>query len=224
MEDYSEELQNVWTALANDAGDGGARIMFIAARSKTGVSALARSFAKLAMNKTAKACWLLDLDFYQNRQFVAFGGDGQKWQGPFDMTFGVRPFWRNVPKRRGLESNEPETIVSYQVGTSRLFVSKFRPEYLYEGQSLQIGPSPEYWQAVKNSIDITIIDAPAIDRSKAGLAIAADMDGIVLVVDGDADPRDAIILRDEIIGHGGHCLGVIVVKGKMRMKRMKLAA
>jgi hypothetical protein len=60
-------------------------------------------------------------------------------------------------------------------------------------------------------VDLTIVDAPALEQSRAGLALVADMDGVVLVIDAEnGDVRDAIEMRDEILGRGGRCLGIVV--------------
>ena len=51
--------------------------------------------------------------------------------------------------------------------------------------------------------------------------VAPDVDGVVLVVDGErGDARDAIEMRDEVMARGARCLGVVVVKsgGRRRLK------
>ncbi|MFN8731749.1 MAG: hypothetical protein ACK5ZD_01145, partial [Hyphomonadaceae bacterium] len=64
---------------------------------------------------------------------------------------------------------------------------------------------------VRRSVDLTIVDAPPLEQSRAGLALAADMDGVILVIDGNkSDVRESIDLRDEVGGRGGRCLGIVV--------------
>jgi hypothetical protein len=37
------------------------------------------------------------------------------------------------------------------------------------------------------------------------------MDGVILVIDGaKSDVRESIDLRDEVVGRGGRCLGIVV--------------
>ena len=128
------------------------------------------------------------------------------------MTFGRAPFWRATPRMAGAAQGEG-AIVGYRVGNTKLFVSKFRRETLSQGQSIQVGPAPEYWRAVKNAIDITVIDAPPIEKSRSGLAICQDMDAVVLVLNANSDGRDAFELRDEILARNGNILGVVMVNG-----------
>lgn len=198
----------------------GATIMFIGARIGDGTSSCAQSFAKLAATRAERSVWLIDLDFFVDKQFASLGGASGNWQGPFDMAFGKLPFWRAIP--RGQSGQGEGALVSYRVGKTKLFVSRFRREALQNGQSIQIGPAPDYWRALRGAIDVTVIDAPALEKSRAGLALCAEMDGVVLVVNSAADPRDAIDLRDEVINRGGRILGVVVVSGRS-MPRNKIA-
>ncbi len=219
MNDLSQNLLNVWSALAKVSGGNGASVMFIGAKSGDGASMCARGFAKLCENRATKSVWLLDLDFFSDGQFGYFNRGKDTWNGPFDMTFGQTPFWRAVP--RSADGNQGfGAIVGYNLKGTKLYISKFRKEGLRAGQTIQIGPSPEYWAAVNRKVDVTIIDAPALERSRAGLALVSQIDAVVLVIDGDnGDPRDSMNLRDEILSRGGNCLGVIVVNSSKSAKR-----
>jgi hypothetical protein len=65
-----------------------------------------------------------------------------------------------------------------------------------------------------------VVDAPALEQSRAGLALVADMDGVILVIDGEnGDVRDAIEMRDEVLGRGGRCLGIVVSEPGPKMLR-----
>jgi Mrp family chromosome partitioning ATPase len=216
-----EDLQNVWSALAGSASMNGASIMFIGARLGDGTSICAQSFAKLAATRAERSVWLIDLDFFVDKQFVQLGGANANWQGPFDMSFGKSPFWRAIP--RAQTGNGEGALVGYRVGKTKLFVSRFRRDALKEGQSIQVGPAPDYWRAVRTAIDVTVIDAPAIEKSRAGLAICAEMDGVVLVINADGDPRDAIDMRDEVMNRGGRILGVVVVNGRANTRNRTTA-
>jgi hypothetical protein len=212
------QLQNVWAAAASVAGGAGAAIMFVAARRDDGVSEIARAFAELAAARAARSAWLLDLNFFTGGQFEAMGGEASGLQGPFDMTFGRAPFWRAVPRAPDGSQGEG-ALVSYRTSDPKLFVSRFRREALSPGQKLQVAPAPEYWRALRNSVDMTIVEAPPLESSRAGLAIAPDMDGIILVIDVEkGDARDAIEMRDEILSRGGRCLGIV---GTVRAKETR---
>ena len=219
MNDLSQNLQNVWSALAKVSGGNGASIMFIGAKSGDGTSMCARGFAKLCENRATKSVWLLDLDFFADGQFNFFNRGKESWNGPFDMTFGQTPFWRAVP--RSTDGNQGfRSIVGYNLKGTKLYVSRFIKASLKPGQTLQIGPSPAYWAKVCEKIDVTIIDAPALERSRAGLALVSQIDAVVLVIDGEnGDPRDSMVLRDEILSRGGNCIGVVVVNSNKKSKK-----
>jgi Mrp family chromosome partitioning ATPase len=210
MDSISDQMQGVWSAVAAATGGAGAAVMFMGARRGDGISTIARNFAELSAARAARSVWLLDLDFFSDAQFQALGGASGRFGGPFDMTFGRMPFWRASP--RAADGSQGEgAVVGYRTAVDKLFVSRFNKPALSPEQKLQVAPAPEYWRAVRNHVDLTIVDAPALEQSRAGLALVADMDGVVLVIDAEnGDVRDAIEMRDEILGRGGRCLGIVV--------------
>lgn len=210
MDSQVQELNNVWTALQSVAKFGGASVMFLGVGIGDSASFCARNFAQIAQNRANKAVWLLDLDFFNNGQYNEFTKNGANISGPYDMTFGQKPFWRLSPANQNVDLSS--LLVAGRIDQSKLFVSRFRRDKLLNNQSIQIGPMPEYWAALRNSIDMVIVDAPSIDISRAGLALISDMDGIVLVIDSvSSDAQDVAALRDEILQRGGNCLGAIMV-------------
>lgn len=221
MDNIQGQMQGVWSAVASATGGAGAAVMFMGARRGDGVSAISRSFAKLSAARAARSVWLLDLDFFSEGQFQALGGASGRFGGPFDMTFGRMPCWKASPRASDGSQGEG-AVVGYRSNTDKLFVSRFNKSALGGDQKLQVAPAPDYWQAVRSAVDMTIVDAPALEYSRAGLALVSDMDGVVLVIDNDnGDVRDAIEMRDEVIGRGGRCLGIVVTgAGKKQRKPM----
>jgi Mrp family chromosome partitioning ATPase len=210
MDSLQEQMQGVWSAVAAATGGAGAAVMFMGARRGDGVSTISRGFAKLSATRAARSVWLLDLDFFADGQFEALGGSSGRFSGPFDMTFGRMPFWKASPRAPDGSQGEG-AVIGYRTTTDKLFVSRFSKSALRADQKLQVAPAPDYWRAVRDNVDMTIIDAPPLEQSRAGLALVADMDGVVLVIDNEhGDVRDAIEMRDEIIGRGGRCLGIVV--------------
>lgn len=216
MAELPDQMQTVWAALASVSGGASASVMFVAARSGDGTSVCARAFAQLAAIRAPRSAMLFDLDLFSDGQFKALGGEAGGWQGPFDMSFGAAPFWRAAPRARTGEQGEG-AVAGYRVGATKLFVSRFRPEALLPGQTMQVLPAPDYWQAARGAIDISVVDAPALERSRAGLALVSDMDAVVLVIDRErADPRDSVELRDEIVARGGRCLGIVATSARRK--------
>jgi hypothetical protein len=224
MDNVQGQLQGVWSAVAAATGGAGAAVMFMGARRGDGISAISRGFAKLSATRAARSVWLLDLDFFSDGQFKALGGASGRFGGPFDMTFGRMPFWRASPRASDGSQGEG-AVVGYRSNTDKLFISRFNKSALRADQKLQVAPAPDYWRAVRHAVDMTIVDAPALEESRAGLALVADMDGVVLVIDNDyGDVRDAIEMRDEVIGRGGRCLGVVVAGAAKRSRKSKFGS
>lgn len=223
MQNIGKQLQNVWTAVNSEISgadsNSGANIMFISARTSDSCAEIAREFAKLAALRSVKPVLLLDLDFINNAQYNELGGNKFKWQGPFDLSANSKPFWRLVPRNEKSTELEKKLLVGYRVGNSRLFVSRLRQEKIPEEQSLQIGPNPTYWVNLKKAFDLNVIDAPPLEISGAGIAIVADMDAVVLVIDESIDPADAMELRDIVLNNGGKILGIVVIEASGAKKR-----
>jgi hypothetical protein len=219
MNTIGDQMQGVWSAVAAATGGAGSAVMFLGARREDGISMIARSFAELSAARAARSVWLLDLDFFTDAQFQFLGGGSERLSGPFDMTFGRMPFWRASP--RAADGSQGEgAVVGYRTRVDKLFVSRFNKAALSPEQKLQVAPAPDYWRAVRNHVDLTVVDAPALEQSRAGLALVADMDGVILVIDGEnGDVRDAIEMRDEVLGRGGRCLGIVVSEPGPKMLR-----
>ncbi|VAV88814.1 hypothetical protein MNBD_ALPHA06-106, partial [hydrothermal vent metagenome] len=137
-----------------------------------------------------------------------YGGVGL----PMDPSLKTQPFWRISPllvRKNGQKNSSSWYMTLHQIGRHRLFVSRFRAESLRPGQSIHVTKASGYWQRVRDAIDLAVVDIPARDRSRSILAVAADMDGVILVAEHDSDPNQMIALQREIEAVGGTCLGII---------------
>lgn len=197
------------------AGDGGRTILFMSARAGEGVSSLAASFALLAAETSRKPVWLVDLDLRRNAAFNAFavGEFASKFGGvgpPYSAALKTQPFF-------ALEPDDPAAnsglglFTAHRIGDTRLMVTQFDASRLKPSQSIRIRTQPDYWAAARAATDWTIVDAPAMERASAGLAIASQMDRAVIVVRADATPPAEVdALRREIIDHGGKIAGAVI--------------
>jgi hypothetical protein len=218
MFDLTEELQGLVQLYRSRADQGrGAVLAFAGVTSGAGVSTCARAFSRLVAPNSRRGVWLFDLDFYANEQYATFsspqasrtyGGIGL----PMDPTLGMEPFWRVSPllvREDGRRASSSWYLTVHQIGEHRLFVSRFRAESMKPGQHVHVTRSTDYWQRVRDAIDLAVIDAPARDRSRSILAIAPDMDGVILVAEHGTDANQLQSLQHEIEAAGGTCLGVI---------------
>ena len=220
MRDLRSDLGDLYRALAQTPGvEGGRSVMFMAARSGEGVSSVAASFALLAAQHARRAVWLVDVDLKRNHQFNTFA------VGPFAQAFGgVGPPYSAALKTQPFFTVEPEDaeanaglglFTAHRVGDSRLMVTQFDKSRLRTNQAIRIRTQPAYWQAVRAATDWAVVDAPALELAGAGLAIASQMDRVVIVVRADeTTPADVDAVRSEIEAHGGNVAGVVLNRRK----------
>ena len=106
-------------------------------------------------------------------------------------------------------------FTAHRVGETRLMVTQFDASRLKTGYGVRIKTQPAYWQAVRAATDWAVVDAPALELAGAGLAIASQMDKIVIVVRADdTTPQDVEATRREIEAHGGRVAGVVLNREK----------
>lgn len=216
MKDLRPDLADLYRAMAQTPGtEGGRTVMFMSARSGEGASSVAASFALLAAEQARRAVWLIDVDLKRNHLFNTFA------VGPFAEAFGgVGPPYSAALKSQPFFSIEPEDpeataglglFTAHRVGESRLMVTQFDKSRLKPNQSIRIRTQPAYWQAVRAATDWAVIDAPALELAGAGLAIASQMDRVVIVVRADeTTPADVDAVRREVEAHGGQVAGVVL--------------
>lgn len=183
--------------IARPGGEGRA-LMVMGSRRGAGASTVARELARLAALRSTRGVWLYDLDFMANAQ-----ADAARVHGPvFDAGFGRTPFWSLQ-----LEAGRAR-VVARQSTVANLFVTQLQSE---AGAVKQVAlrPAADYWQAVRQSIDLAIIDAPS--NSTAPLSLAADLDGIILVADArDPNGEGIAARRAAIEARGGVVAGLIL--------------
>ncbi|HRP11452.1 MAG TPA: hypothetical protein PLK37_10490, partial [Terricaulis sp.] len=67
-----------------------------------------------------------------------------------------------------------------------------------------------YWDAVRAGGAMAVVDAPALARSKAALAVARHMDGVVIVVGaGEGAAPAAIETKGALVKAGANVMGLI---------------
>lgn len=183
--------------IARPGGQGRA-LMVMGAGRGDGASTIAREIARLTALRSQRGVWLFDLDFSTNPQAKATRAHG----GTYDATFGRTPFW-SVQTDGGRAR-----VVARQTVIENLFVTELQRD---AGRVSQIGlrPSEAYWRAVRDSIDIAIIDVPG--NATAPLSMVADLDGVILVADERQRNSAGLLARRQAIeSRGGVVAGMIL--------------
>jgi hypothetical protein len=221
MVDLSAEMAELWAALGVTPGAAtrqrGRVIEFIAARAGEGASTVAREFALYVAKTERRRVWLIDLDLMGQTQAEAlaraperFGKLGPPAPATPDgsMFFTIRPPLKRPDGRPWPDSRY---VSAHAAAGGRLWVTRFRRDALRERQGVHITPGPGYWDALRRHADLVVIDAPAAERSQAGITVAPFMDDVVMVV--AADARDAAApmqLRDDLEAAGAAWAGLFV--------------
>ncbi|MEZ5937028.1 MAG: sugar kinase [Hyphomonadaceae bacterium] len=202
---------------AGDAPSGGRLVMLMSAQGGEGVSSLAASLALAAAEHARKPTWLLDLDLRRNHAFNAFavGALSMRYGGvgpPYSALLKTDPFFTIEPEDKEA-TGMPGLFTAHRVGETRMMVTQFDADRLQANAMVRIRTQPSYWAAVRGATDWTVVDAPALARSNAGLAVASQMDGVVLVVQADRTPASEVAkLRQAVERHGGRVLGVALTR------------
>jgi hypothetical protein len=217
MYDLRLDLANLWRTAARTTASHGARtVMFVAARSGIGTSSVAASFALLAAEKSPRTAWLVDLDLRRNEAYRGFENGFARDAGlpgrAFDASLGEAPIFLISPD--GLDGASGQKLMTaHQIGSTRLLVTRFRNEALRPAQKVQIRTASKWWDALRRATDWVTVDAPALERSGAALAVASQMDGVVLVFGADqTTAEDAQAMRLEVEAHGGKVIGAVLNK------------
>lgn len=231
MVDLTDEIAELWSALGAP-GAGRTRIVqLVAARRGEGVSSVARELAHYACRRGMRSVWLVDLDILAGAQYSAISSEQDRYGrlGPAasaspdgSMFFTMRPpalsgDGRPVPDARYLSA--------HQVGDARWWVTRFRSEGLRPGQNLHVLGNPAYWATLRKHVDLIIVDCPSVDRSKAALTLAKNMDQTVIVVAADEpDVRPPAALRDALTEAGAKIAGIFFNRAEVGRRRQPRSA
>ena len=220
MIDLSADLAGLAAGLdrTRPADGRGRIIMFTSPRIGLGVSTLSREFARMMARRSPRGVWLFDLDLSRNEHFAEFtSSESRQRYGPIgpalDATLGQDPFWRVTSGKP--EDEGRDTIAAlltlHRVGSTRLFVSRFHPELLGRGKRVHIRAAHSYWERLRDTVELAVIDAPATERSFAGRPLYGEADAVVIVIDESQESlHEAEILAETIRDRGGLPAGVIV--------------
>lgn len=228
MQDLRADLTNVWRTAERLTSPSGARaVMFIAASSFEGTSSMAASFALLTSKRARRMAWLVDLDLRNNSAFKGFqkgfAHDVAQPGRAFDASLGTNQIYTISPhtiSSAGQRSKPEKLLAVHQIKNERLMVTRFRNERLRPAQRVHVQTQPVWWNKLRRAADWITVDAPALERSGAGLAVASQVDAVVLVARADqTNAEDLTALRREVDMHGGNIIGVAMnsVKADARL-------
>ena len=193
--------------------------------SQVGTSYVARSLALLASEyyrTHGMRVALIDYDLNQQSQAAYFETIDSQFKhgaitGPFDMTYGEKPFWQVSPStvdENGQRLGAGNYGGSYLIGDSGLVISKFDWKSVMTGQQVHVRDVPNYWNRMRQEFALIIADTPAFDRGDTAVNMISISDNTVIVCD-PVRTQDIAVqeLSQNIAVMGGRNAGVIVNAG-----------
>jgi Mrp family chromosome partitioning ATPase len=205
-----DEARNLYGLLNPSLAPGkGLVIQFIGANQGEGVSTIAREFALVASQYTAAPTLLLDFDWGRGVQerFFQLPSHLRDYGVPYPA-----PDW-TLDSTRLLRSSSREE--SCQLRFMRVGVT-----HLVLGQLICADPStiricnvPEFWETVRGTCPITVVDSPSASRSIDGLTISGSMDAVVVVVAAESSRAHAVQhLCDKLRSQNAPIVGLVLNK------------
>ncbi len=225
MVDLTREMADLMSALGRPQGRKGRTLMFVSALGGEGVSTVAREYARCEAAFAAKPVWLIDADLRTQGQMIAVGQDAARFgpPGPLSQASpdGSVFFTLSPPARdgNGVPVGDDKYLVARPFLDKRLWVTRFREQNLAPGQRVKLFDQTTYWRALRDHADTIIVDVPAMDRSTAALQLAAQMDGIILVVsEAEGDVQSRVNLKNDLEQVGGRVLGLVYNRASQKSK------
>ena len=216
MVDLTREMADLMSALGRPQTRQGRALMFVSAYSGEGVSTVAREYARCEAAFAKKPVWLIDADLRNQTQMIAMGQDARRFGPPGSLSQATPDgsvFFRLAPHGRDARGNpigDDKYLTARPFLDNRLWVTRFRQQNLAPGQRVKLADQTTYWQALRQHAQTTIVDVPAMDRSKVALQLAGQMDGVILVVsEGEGDVQGRVNLKNDLEEVGGRLMGIV---------------
>jgi Mrp family chromosome partitioning ATPase len=170
-------------------------IQFIASREGEGASTIVREFGLMIAKKLDKSVLIVDADQLNPRQHLFFG---------ITPEYG----WQDIFKDNG----EIDKVL-YQIKDSNLYLCPVSPNGPFTHHVFDSPKIEDLWKKLKERFDLILVDSPPATSSPDGIAIARNVDGVVLVLEAEKTRWPvAESVKDKITNNGGNILGVVFNK------------
>lgn len=196
-------------AVAPAAKGAGRVAMFIGARRGEGVTTLVRATIEALRGEL----FAVDLDLRRNGLALAYKAEGRRLGPPVEPRFGGPPFYEIVNAQGAVVRPLRRAFNFHPLEQSSAMIGAFDNRAVPDGGRVRVLNDGAYWRMIRAAGALTLVDAPALERSRVGLRVARDMDGVVLAVAADdgAAPA-AMAAKAEIEAAGGRLLGIVYTR------------
>lgn len=166
-------------------------VLFVGSKSNEGTSTMARQLAKAVSLRMEKTVLLIDLDRSRPDLHV----------------------YANLKPVTDVESGDPIETALCQVEESSLYVMPLFQRTMVTPRTIDTAKGSVFWEPLKDRFDLIIVDSPPATMFPDGLAIASQVDGVILVVEAEKTRwQVALNVREKIEKHGGNILGIVFNK------------
>jgi Mrp family chromosome partitioning ATPase len=177
------------------ANQQGCILTFIAARPGEGTTTVASHFAEALAKETGRKVLFLGTDPETER-----------------FTVQIADFSTNV-ENGGLLSNGAQQSQALQPSNFSNSLSKWTTLNDNRNLTSRLMHNGEFWDSMKDSFDVIVIDAPSLQSSSDGVVLASKSDSVILVVESESTRQPVIEnLRDTLLACGANIAGVILNK------------
>ncbi|WP_140984642.1 CpsD/CapB family tyrosine-protein kinase [Asticcacaulis tiandongensis] len=214
MVDLTKEMADLMSALGRPQGAQGRTLMFVSAYDGEGVSTVAREYARCEAAFSKRPVWLVDADVRRQGQLdtilteeARFGPPGPVSRATPDGSV----FFTLTPKSRSEQAqSDAHLLIARPFLDKRLWVTRLRDDKIEQGQRVKLIAETPYWQVLKQHAQTVIIDVAAFERADHAVHLAAQVDGIVMVVaEGQGDINSRVALKTALEQAGGRILGLV---------------
>lgn len=154
-------------------GDAQKKITFISARPQEGTSTIARKFAEGLAEENHKQVLLIDAGTLDRERFIIDG---------IDPATGITGSY--------IDGGKPSDAV-YKIEYN-LFLGRWQGENDSRNAGAKALYDNEFWNALQRDYPCIVIDAPSLQSSSNGIALAAIADTTVLVVEAETTRHPVI--------------------------------
>ena len=195
--DMEQEMISLYQMIASALPDiDHPTVLFLGSRSNEGTSTIVRELAKAVSVRMDKTVLLIDFDRSRPEQHVYTG---------------IKPEKVTESEGSGAKDLVDETLC--RVEESSLYVMPLFLRTIATPRVLNTAKGSDFWDPLKNRFDMVLVDSPPATMFPDGLALASQVDGVILVVEAEKTRwQVALNVKEKIIKNGGNLLGTVFNK------------
>jgi Mrp family chromosome partitioning ATPase len=178
-------------------GDAQKKITFLSARPQEGTSAIARKFAESMAEEIQRKVLLIDAGPLDRERFITDG---------INPAIGIAGSYTD-----GGKPTDAIHKIDYN-----LYLGRWQGESDSNNAGGKALYDTELWQSLQKEFPYIVIDAPSLQSSSEGIALAVTADATILIVEAETTRQPVIEnLRSTLESAGAKVVGTVMNKRRM---------